>query len=122
MRILIVDDHRSILLTYTLILQQQGHEVVGAPSCEVAEKHLDRGKFDLMLCDLGLGDGQCGFDVIDFGRRRNPGMRTVLLTGYGDSDVDREAERRGVPVLYKPVPVTELLDTLHTLTQASGAA
>jgi DNA-binding NtrC family response regulator len=122
LRILIVDDQLPILLTYKLILQQQGHEVTAASSWEGAVSHLGRGKFDILLCDLGLNNGRNGFELIDLAQVRNPDMSAVLLTGYGAPEVDREAEMRGVPVLYKPVAIEHLLETLHSLTQASGAA
>jgi DNA-binding NtrC family response regulator len=111
-RILLVDDRASILFTYQIILQQQGHHVTGAASYSEAVEHLDSGDFDLLLCDYGLEDGFSGFDVIDYARKKSPHIRTLLLTGFGAEQVTAEAEQRGVKVLFKPVGVRELLSTI----------
>jgi DNA-binding NtrC family response regulator len=122
LRILVVDDHRAVLLTYQIILQQQGYEVIGAASCENAVDCLDRSHFDVLLCDLGLEEGRSGFDVIDFAQMRNPNITSMLMTGYGAPEVDQQAELRGISVLYKPVQIEELLDRLECLTSTLGAA
>lgn len=122
LRILVVDDQHSILLTYMLILQQQGHEVIGADSWARAEEQLTRDRFDVLLCDLSLDGGHSGFEVIDCAQMRDPHIASVLLTGYGAPEVEHAAEQRGVAVLYKPVPVEELLHTLTTVSCATGAA
>lgn len=122
LRILVVDDQHPVLLTYQLILRQQGHEVVGASSCDCAVRHLDESDFDVLLCDLGLDAGRSGFEVIDFAQRRNPRITPFLLTGYGTEEVADAARQRGVNILYKPIEVPDLLNTLRTLAGTRGAA
>lgn len=111
-RILLVDDRASILFTYQIILQQQGHEVTGAASYSEAIEQLDAADFDLLLCDYGLEGDFCGFDVIDYARTKAPHIRSLLLTGFGAEQVAAEAEQRGVKVLFKPVAVRELINTI----------
>ncbi len=111
-RILVVDDRATILQTYRIILQQQGHDVVGAGSYGEAVEHIDAREFDLLLCDYGLGGDFSGFDVIDYAREKRPQIRSLLLTGFGAEQVAEEAEQRGVKVLFKPVGVRELLNTI----------
>jgi DNA-binding NtrC family response regulator len=113
LRILIVDDKPAILLTYRIILQQQGHEVTAAPCYSDALAHLDACSFDLLLCDLGLDGNRNGFDVIEHAREKAPGIRSVLLTGYAGEEVAEQAAGSGITVLFKPVNVQELLDTVH---------
>lgn len=111
-RILLVDDRATILHTYRIILQQQGHDVVGAASYDEAVEHLDARDFDLLLCDYGLDGDFSGFDVIDYARVKRPHIRSLLLTGFGADQVAEQAEQRGVKVLFKPVGVPELLTTI----------
>ncbi len=122
LRILVVDDQHPVLLTYTLVLQQQGHEVTGAASCEGAVECLQEGSYDLLVCDFGLNAGRSGFDVIDFARQVNPRIASVLLTGYSNPEIDQQAQQRGVTVLHKPMGVRELLMALDGASRARGAA
>jgi DNA-binding NtrC family response regulator len=113
--ILVVDDEPNVLVTYRLILQQQGYEVSAALSAEEARKLLAEGPVDMLLCDLSLEKQESGFDVIEFAREIDPGMPTVLLTGYATQDANDRAEERGIPVLFKPIDIKELLQTISEL-------
>jgi DNA-binding NtrC family response regulator len=112
LRILVVDDKPAVLMTYKLILQQQGHDVVGVTSCEGALTELADASFDLLLCDYTLEDDRNGFHVIDEARQKVPGIRSLLMTGYGEDEVGVHAAERGVKVLFKPVNVTDLLNAV----------
>ncbi len=113
--ILVVDDEPHVLTTYQLILQQQGYEVSGALSAEQARKMLLERKIDLLLCDLSLERQENGFDVIEFAREIDPGMPTLLLTGYATQEANDRADESGIPVLFKPIDIKELLQTITEL-------
>ena len=70
---------------------------------------------DLLLCDLSLEKQENGFDVIEFAREINPRMATVLLTGYATQDANDRAEELGIPVLFKPIDIKQLLQTISEL-------
>lgn len=114
-RILVVDDEPNVLVTYRLILQQQGYEVSAALSSEEARSALRDQDIDLLLCDLSLEKQENGFDVIDFAHRKSPLMPTVLLTGYATPEANDRAEQMGIPVLFKPIDIKELLETISVL-------
>ena len=113
--ILVVDDEPHVLLTYRLILQQQGYEVSAAISADEARTMLLERKIDLLLCDLSLERQENGFDVIEFARQKDPHMPAVLLTGYATQDANLRAEESGIPVLFKPIDIKELLQTITEL-------
>jgi DNA-binding NtrC family response regulator len=113
--ILVVDDEPNVLVTYRLILQQQGYDVSAALSAEEARKLLAERRVDLMLCDLSLERQESGFDVIEFAHRIDPEMPAVLLTGYATQDANDRAEERGIPVLFKPIDIKQLLQTIAEL-------
>jgi len=126
-RILVVDDEPSVLTTYRMILEQKGYEVVAAPSSGKARQALDSEKLDLLLCDLSLEQKDSGFEVIEYARRRQPTLPSLLLTGYASRDVSDRAQRHGISVLFKPVDIQEFLDIIsaelrkpHEQAQASG--
>ncbi len=117
--ILVVDDEPNVLVTYRLILQQQGYDVSAALSSEEARKVLSEKEIDLLLCDLSLEKQENGFDVIVFARESNSQMRAVLLTGYATQEANDHAEKLGIPVLFKPIDIKELLETISGLLRES---
>jgi DNA-binding NtrC family response regulator len=113
--VLVVDDEPHVLLTYELILQQQGYEVSAAVSAEDARKMLLERKIDLLLCDLSLEKRENGFEVIEFARQKDPEMPAVLLTGYATQDANDRADESGIPVLFKPIDINQLLQTIANM-------
>lgn len=118
--ILVVDDEPNVLVTYRLILQQQGFHVNAAISSEEARHYIDSLKIDLLLCDLSLEKQESGFDVIEYLRKKDPKVPAVLLTGYATQDASDWAEKRGIPVLYKPIDIQQLLETINSLIKNEG--
>lgn len=110
--ILVVEDEPAVLLTYRMILEQHGYEVVTAASALEARQALARQDVDLLLCDLSLDEPDTGFELIAFARRRRPAMLSVLLTGYAGNEVSRRAQQIGVAVLFKPIEIPEFLGTI----------
>lgn len=112
-RILLVDDKPAVLLTYRIILQQQGYDVTAVETFGRAVEELATREFDLLLCDLGLGEARNGFDLIEHAREARPRIQSVLVTGYSGEEVTLKAADMGVAVLFKPVQVPELLQAIQ---------
>jgi DNA-binding NtrC family response regulator len=113
--ILVVDDEPNVLVTYRLILQQRGYEVSAAVSSEEARTILAQDGIDLLLCDLSLEKQENGFDVVEFARQKDPRMPALLLTGYATPEANERAQDLGIPVLFKPIDINELLESISTL-------
>ncbi len=120
-RILVVDDEPNVLVTYKLILQQQGFEVIAAISSEEAKRALESTQVDLLLCDLSLEKQVSGFDVIEIARKLQPNITPVLLTGYASQEANEAAEQKEIPVLFKPIDIQQLLETISALTRKQDA-
>lgn len=125
-RILVVDDEPAVLLTYTLILEQNGYAVEAVQSVQEAKAALESKHFELVVCDLSLRTnsahrGYGGLEVIEYARKQQPKIGTVLLTGFADKETTEEAARRGVALLFKPIDVQDLLSTLRLLAGGSAA-
>jgi DNA-binding NtrC family response regulator len=113
-RLLVVDDEPSVLVTYRMILEQQGYQVLPVASSAEARQALAQQPLDLMLCDLSLEDKDSGFAVIEAARQCQPGMPTLLLTGYASKDVSERAQGAGITVLFKPIDIQDFLNTIST--------
>jgi DNA-binding NtrC family response regulator len=110
-RILVVDDEASVLITYQLILEQQGYKVAACATSVDAIKALRQQDFDLVLCDYSLEEQHTGFEVLAEARNRKPDMPAALLTGYATKETADEASARNIGIMFKPIEIEEFLAT-----------
>ena len=119
--ILVVDDERSVLVTYQMILEQQGYQVDVALTSREALALIRAKAYDLLLCDLSLEEKRTGFEVITAAREQWPSVVCVILTGYASPEVAEQARRDGIAVLFKPIDIREFLATVEeSLRKAHG--
>lgn len=112
-RLLLVDDDRQVLESMTDWLRDQGLEVDDATGVQTALARLERKRYDLLVCDIRLRDGD-GFELLEQARRRWPETQVLLMTGYGTPDSAVEAIRSGAfDYLTKPLIDDELLMALE---------
>jgi CheY-like chemotaxis protein len=121
LRVLVVDDERNVLLTYRMLLEQEGYDATASLSAKEAIGLIDKQKFDLLLCDLSLEEKRTGFEVINAARERDSGVPAVLLTGYASPEAAEYARENDVAVLYKPIEIEEFLKTIASLLKENHA-
>ena len=114
-RVLVVDDEAHVLLTYRLIREQQGYEVVACGTSVAAIKAIESQQFDIVLCDYSLEEQHTGFEVIAVARMRDSGVPAALLTGYATKETADEAAGRGITVMFKPIEIEEFLATTASM-------
>jgi DNA-binding NtrC family response regulator len=119
--ILVVDDEPSVLVTYRLILEKRGYAVRTANTSVEAIRLLHQDTFDMLLCDYSLEQEHTGFEVIAEGRKLNPKVTAVLLTGYASKETVDRATANDVTVLFKPIDIEEFFRTLETLRRGADA-
>jgi two-component system NtrC family response regulator len=87
--VLLVEDHADLGELLRTMLQGHGFHVRLAGSCSEA---IDAGrgqKFDLMIGDLSLPDGN-GLSLLEEVRKIQPGLPAIALSGYGEeADIGR---------------------------------
>ncbi len=109
LEILAVDDEPLLCRMIGAMLKPAGHVVTTATSAEEATELLAARRFDLVITDVGLGEGMSGWDLADRIRVRWPATRIALATGWGAQIDDEEAHAHGVSaVLAKPYRIQEL--------------
>lgn len=113
--VLVVDDEASVLLTYKLILERQGYQVTAASTSSEAKAAIEKHDFDLVLCDYSLEQQHTGFEVIAAARQKRANVPSVMLTGYATVETAEEARRGGIKVLYKPIDISEFLNTTSAM-------
>ena len=117
-RLLVVEDHQPTLDVLARLLRKQGHDVVTAGTVAAALRCAAQGRFDLVISDIGLPDGN-GVDLM-VQLTRDYGLRGIALSGYGmDADFARTKDAGFLAHLIKPVDFERLNRVLE---QAARAA
>lgn len=106
--VLLVDNEETVTLTLSEILAREGYAVEVANSTPEALDRITRGRFELAVLDLRLGDDS-GLTVLSHLRETSPQTVALVLTGYGSLETARSAIRQGAcDYLLKPCDVEEL--------------
>jgi NtrC-family two-component system response regulator AlgB len=113
MRILIVDDQKSIRLTSAQAVKAEGHEAETADSGRVALLKLQEERYDLVLLDLRMEGEADGLDYLAQLQKISPGLPVVICTAHGSIGTAVEAMRRGAhDYLEKPFTPEQLRQLL----------
>jgi len=111
-RILVVDDELSMREFLEVLLQRQGYQVTCAESGRKAVSLLETTDFDLLLCDIRLGD-ITGLDVLRAAKRKNPNTVVIMISAYATTETAVEAMNAGAyDYVPKPFDKDELVQTL----------
>ena len=112
MRILIVDDEGSLLLTLVANLELEGFEVVGAQDPAVALRLVAEQHFDLVLTDIRM-PGMTGIALFRAIRSIRADMPVILMTAFAAESLIDEAVQEGVfAVLPKPFDIEHVIFAL----------
>jgi CheY-like chemotaxis protein len=114
LRLLFVDDHSDTRRVLSRLLSKCGHEVATADSAQGALKLLASDRFDALISDIGLPDGN-GFDLVREAKRRQP-LKAVALSGFGrEEDIQRSLAAGFDYHLTKPVDFNDLRSLLQKI-------
>lgn len=116
LRILVVENEGDTRDVLANLLREVGHTVSIAASMAEALKAIDTEKFDVILSDTGLPDGS-SYALIVEGKRRQPLIRAVALSGFGTELDARSSGEPGFDFhLTRPLDFRELRTVLGSLT------
>ncbi len=108
LRMLVVDDEPDVRAALDGLLRRWGCSVETAASGEEALA-AGRASPDLVLCDLRLGEGGSGFDVLDRLKARwGTSLHGIVVTADASAERIADAHARGYPLLQKPVRPAKL--------------
>jgi DNA-binding response OmpR family regulator len=115
MKILLVEDHGDTAQALVRLLTTRGYQVQTAGTVAAGIEAIQRGKFDLLLCDIGLPDGT-GFQLLE---RVRASCKTpaLALSGFGmEEDVTKSKQAGFDAHLTKPVNFQKLEAAIWQLT------
>lgn len=116
--VLVVDDDSDLCNSLWDLLRERGFRVGVAHDQQQAAELLQDTSFSVVLIDMRLpgGDGGTVFNAV---QELSPTSRVILVTGFRmelDDLVRRVLAEGADAICYKPFNVSELLDTVHNLT------
>ena len=110
--ILLVEDDEQTRQTLFQLLTRRGHKVIAVSSLAEARQVSCKKKFDVVLSDVGLPDGN-GYTLMAE-LRDHFGLKGIALTGYGTGQDIENAKKAGfVTHLTKPVNIESLETALN---------
>ena len=120
MRILAVDDHPDLLEMLTVLLEQQGAEVIGCDSaCDAFQVLTSDQALDAAVFDISMPD-EDGLSLLgrlrDLETDRSGHLPVVALTAHVTGEMERRCRDAGFDhYLPKPVAPSELFSVLKRL-------
>ena len=125
LRVLLVDDDKSLLDILGTILELDGHAVVKVSSAHAGLLKMREQEFDLVLVDLKM-PRTTGIDMLRAIREDSPETKVVIMTAYASVNSTVEAMRLGVfdylPKPFKLADLRTILDRVRREVKGSKAA
>lgn len=116
LRVLVVDDDKSICRWLNAVLTAEGYECLAARSVEDAEPLLRESSIDLALLDIYIGQAN-GLEFLEKLKTLQPECKCVVMTAHASVEtVARSVAGGALEYLSKPLLIDELLALLRKLT------
>jgi DNA-binding NtrC family response regulator len=93
-RILIVDDEPPVREVLTVFLENRGYDAHAVEDGESALAWLESNRPDMVLLDVRM-PGMNGLEVLREATRLHPDLPVIMISGYADEDIAREALNQG---------------------------
>ena len=116
LRVLVVDDEPAILFAYRKLIEKDGMTVDTSTNLEEAIRHVRARHYLAVIADMRLTgtDNKDGLEILRFIQKERPETKTILATGYGDSEIEKMARVLGVSYYFKkPVQPADILSALR---------
>ena len=117
MKILIIDDERSIRNSLKEILADEGYDVDvaedGAQGCTMVDKE----KYSVIFCDIKM-PGMDGVEVLDKMVEMGVDAAIVMISGHGDINTAVDCIKKGAfDYIPKPLDLNRILITIKNATE-----
>ncbi|HKI32695.1 MAG TPA: sigma-54 dependent transcriptional regulator [Gemmataceae bacterium] len=108
LRVLFVDDEKSLQEFMRSELPRLGHEVTVCPDGRAALKVLEKNTFDAAILDLRM-PGLTGIEVLEHLKGVSPDTEAIVMTGHASTDTAIQAMRLGAfDYITKPCKLAEI--------------
>lgn len=116
-RVMFVDDEEGVRLSWNRFLTERGFDVTTVEDGAKAISRLREEPVDVVVADLRM-PGVDGLQLLEWMHKSQPETRFILLTGYGNEEVERKARELGAyDYLNKPISPEALSAIITAATQ-----
>jgi DNA-binding NtrC family response regulator len=117
LRILFVDDEKSLQEFMRSELPRLGHEVTVCPDGRSALKTLEKCTFDVAILDLRM-PGMTGIEVLEQLKQVRPDTEAIVMTGHASMETAIDAMRLGAfDYITKPCKLAEIEAVLQKVAE-----
>jgi DNA-binding response OmpR family regulator len=109
-KVLIVDDEETLTwsMAKSLSKDKDKYEVIIANNGREALTQLQNNRIDLVITDIRMPDIN-GLDLMVKIKKEYPQTRIIIMTAYGSSDIQKEANQRGsLYYVEKPFEISDI--------------
>ena len=116
MKILVVDDERSIRNTLKEILEFEGHEITLASDGAEGVEKAQAAQYDAIFCDIKMPNMD-GKELLDKLVQGGCESTIIMMSGHGDIDTAVDCIKKGAyDFIQKPLDLNRILITLKNAT------
>ena len=120
MKVLVIDDEKSIRNTLKEILEFENHEVSLAASGKEGMEMAHGGNFDVIFCDIKMPEMD-GVEVLEKIVESGIDSSVVMISGHGTIDTAVECIKKGAfDFIQKPLDLNRIFITLKNATDKTS--
>jgi len=120
MKILVIDDERSIRNTLKEILEYENYKVESVESGRQALALIDKNDFDLVFCDIKMPEMD-GIEVLKEIENLKPEIPVIMISGHGNIETAVESIKFGAyDFIQKPLDLNRILVTIKNATDKTA--
>ncbi|KQL58920.1 MULTISPECIES: response regulator [Shouchella] len=110
---MIVDDQFGIRVLLTEILQKDGYQMYQAANGKEALDIQELEKIDIVLLDMKI-PGMDGVEILKKMKERQPTIKVVMMTAYGELKMVNEALENGaISYMAKPFDIEDVRQVIR---------
>jgi len=111
-KVLVIDDEAGVRRTLSMILEDEGYQVISASDGKEGLERALKEEPDLILCDIRMPRLD-GLEFLEQYRKKNGQALVITITAYGSTELAVEAMQKGAyDYLPKPFTTAEVVLTL----------
>jgi two-component system response regulator AtoC len=112
-KVLVIDDEAGVRRTLSMILEDEGYQVIAASDGREGLERALKEEPDLILCDIRM-PRMDGLEFLEEYKKKNGQALVITITAYGSNELAVEAMKKGAyDYLPKPFTTAEVVLTLR---------
>ncbi len=110
---MVIDDEPIVCRRLKQILEKAGYEVAVFDDGVHAINELEKNTYDIIVTDLKM-EGVDGMMILETAKRKNPGTKVIMITGFAEVETAKQAFRKGVfDFISKPVEIDAIKQVIR---------